>query len=186
MVAESKIRVRAWLLLTLAATALSGCGSGESTRTADPPVSPQPPTPQPPVPPPAPPTPPAPTPNPFSGFDTRPSNTTCLAWARTTPGSGITLMRYTAHTFASPVALLQAPAQGGRHNVLGRNLDCGLINPLRLVRRHIFQAKIRRAESRKLNQPSPLAILFKEWLRDLYQAALKKRNGKVESRILPR
>ena len=117
MFGESKLSVPAWFLLTLVATALSGCG-GESTRPTDPPVSPAPPPTPPTPPPPTPPTPPPPTPNPASGLEARPSNTTCLAWPRPTSGGGISLTRYTAHTFASPVGLLQAPADASRWFVI--------------------------------------------------------------------
>lgn len=44
-----------------------------------------------------------------SGLDTRPSNTTCLAWDRPAAGT-ISLERFTNLSFSSAVAMLQAPA----------------------------------------------------------------------------
>lgn len=43
------------------------------------------------------------------GLDSRPSNTTCLAWDRPTAGSSISLTQFTNLTFTAPVKLLQAP-----------------------------------------------------------------------------
>jgi uncharacterized repeat protein (TIGR03806 family) len=43
------------------------------------------------------------------GLDTRPSNTTCLAWARPTGGSTISLTQFTNLTFNMPVKMLQSP-----------------------------------------------------------------------------
>ncbi len=47
--------------------------------------------------------------SPLSGLDSRPSNTTCNAWDRPTPGSAISLARFTNLSFNMPVKLLQAP-----------------------------------------------------------------------------
>lgn len=43
------------------------------------------------------------------GLDQRPSNTTCVAWARSTAQDSISLSRFTSLSFDAPVALLQAP-----------------------------------------------------------------------------
>ncbi len=43
------------------------------------------------------------------GLDSRPSNTTCLAWPRPTGGSTISLTQFTNLTFNMPVKMLQAP-----------------------------------------------------------------------------
>jgi len=48
-----------------------------------------------------------------SGMDSRPSNTTCVAWARPASGS-ISLTPFTDLKFASPVAMLQAPHDNAR------------------------------------------------------------------------
>lgn len=71
---------------------MQGCDSGADTQTQ-----------QPQQPPPA-----APPPAGTSGLDTRPSNTTCLAWERPATGT-ISLERYTTLAFDSSVAMLQAP-----------------------------------------------------------------------------
>jgi uncharacterized repeat protein (TIGR03806 family) len=42
-----------------------------------------------------------------TGLDSRPSNTTCLAWPR--PAASISLQRYTSLSFNAPLALMQAP-----------------------------------------------------------------------------
>jgi uncharacterized repeat protein (TIGR03806 family) len=49
-----------------------------------------------------------------SGLDTRPSNATCLAWDRPTADDTISLTRYTNLSFASPIAMLQAPNDSSR------------------------------------------------------------------------
>lgn len=69
---------------------MQGCNSGADTQTQQPPPA---------VPPPV----------GTSGLDTRPSNTTCLAWDRPSTGT-ISLERYTNLSFNSSVAMLQAPA----------------------------------------------------------------------------
>lgn len=93
------------LIFALSMTgALSGCSSGERTRANDPPTSSDPPPTQPPPTQP-PPTQPAPTP----GLDSRPSNTSCLAWDRPNAGTEISLTRFTNHSFTEPVLMLQAP-----------------------------------------------------------------------------
>ena len=43
------------------------------------------------------------------GLDSRPSNTTCLAWDRPNAGSAISLSQFTNLTFNMPVKMLQAP-----------------------------------------------------------------------------
>ncbi|HEY5806578.1 MAG TPA: PQQ-dependent sugar dehydrogenase, partial [Povalibacter sp.] len=43
------------------------------------------------------------------GLDSRPSNTTCLAWAQPNAGSTISLSQFTNLTFNMPVKMLQAP-----------------------------------------------------------------------------
>ena len=43
------------------------------------------------------------------GLDSRPSNTSCLAWDRPNPGSSISLSQFTNLTFNAPVKMLQAP-----------------------------------------------------------------------------
>ena len=43
------------------------------------------------------------------GLDTRPSNTTCLAWDQPNTGSTISLSRFTNLTFNMPVKMLQSP-----------------------------------------------------------------------------
>ncbi len=50
----------------------------------------------------------------IAGLDRRPSNVTCVAWARSTAQDSISLTRFTSLTFDSPVAMLQAP-QDDRH-----------------------------------------------------------------------
>lgn len=56
-----------------------------------------------------PPTVPPPTPNPTFGLDTRPSNATCLAFARPTASGDIQLVQFTSLAFSSPIAMLQPP-----------------------------------------------------------------------------
>lgn len=49
-----------------------------------------------------------------SGLDARPANATCIAWARPSAGSDISLSRFTSLSFTTPVALLQAPNDSAR------------------------------------------------------------------------
>lgn len=56
-----------------------------------------------------------------SGLDARPSNTSCLAWARTSSSTEISLERFTSLTFSSPIALLQAPADDSHWYVVQQN-----------------------------------------------------------------
>jgi uncharacterized repeat protein (TIGR03806 family) len=44
-----------------------------------------------------------------AGLDSRPSNTSCLAWDRPTAGNSISLTRFTNLSFNMPVKMLQAP-----------------------------------------------------------------------------
>jgi uncharacterized repeat protein (TIGR03806 family) len=44
-----------------------------------------------------------------AGLDSRPSNTSCLAWDRPTAGNAISLTRFTNLSFNMPVKMLQAP-----------------------------------------------------------------------------
>jgi uncharacterized repeat protein (TIGR03806 family) len=75
---------------------LQGCSSGESTRSNNPP-------------------PPPPPSNEPSGLDTRPSNTTCLAWDRPSADDTISLTRFAPNlSFSSPIAMLQAPNDSSR------------------------------------------------------------------------
>ena len=54
-------------------------------------------------------------PPPVSGLDARPSNPTCVAPVRPTPGGTVTTQRvFPGLTFSSPVGLLQAPADASR------------------------------------------------------------------------
>jgi len=94
-------RTAKWAALLLALVFLHGCGSGASTQSNDPPVNPPPPPPPPPS-------------GETSGLDTRPSNTTCLAWDRPSAADTISLTRYTNLTFNQPVAMLQAPNDSSR------------------------------------------------------------------------
>jgi uncharacterized repeat protein (TIGR03806 family) len=73
---------------------LQSCSSGEDTQANNPPSPP-------------------PTTEP-SGLDARPSNTTCLAWDRPSADDTISLTRYTNLSFASPIAMLQAPDDSSR------------------------------------------------------------------------
>lgn len=79
-------------LIGIGCVILQGCNSGADTQRQPPPAADPDPTP------------PAGT----SGLDTRPSNTTCLAWERPAAGT-ISLERYTNLSFNSSVAMLQAP-----------------------------------------------------------------------------
>jgi uncharacterized repeat protein (TIGR03806 family) len=88
----NRASLHAALLFALAF--LQGCGGGESTRPNEPPQ-----------PPPS---------NEPSGLDTRPSNTTCLAWDRPTADDTISVTRYTNLSFSSPIAMLQAPGDSSR------------------------------------------------------------------------
>lgn len=56
-----------------------------------------------------------------SGLNARPSNTTCLAWERTSSSTEISLERFTALSFESPIALLQAPSNDSRWYVVQQN-----------------------------------------------------------------
>lgn len=56
-----------------------------------------------------------------SGLDARPSNTSCLAWARTSSSTDISLERFTSLTFSSPIALLQAPGDDSHWYVVQQN-----------------------------------------------------------------
>jgi uncharacterized repeat protein (TIGR03806 family) len=85
----------------VALSALPGCGGGGETRRQEPAT-------------------PAPN-SPSAGLDARPSNTTCLAWARPTGQDSISLAQFTSLTFASPVALLQAPRDNARWFVVQQN-----------------------------------------------------------------
>lgn len=85
--------------LLLAFALLHACSSGEDTQTSDAPTTPPPP--------------PPPTTEP-SGLDTRPANATCLAWDRPSADDSISLTRYTNLSFASPIAMLQAPGDSSR------------------------------------------------------------------------
>jgi uncharacterized repeat protein (TIGR03806 family) len=82
--------------LLLAIAGLQSCGSGENTRPNAPPTGN-----------------PTPTP-PAWGLDERPQNSTCVAWARPTVGSSISLSQFTSLSFSSPVAMLQAPGDASR------------------------------------------------------------------------
>lgn len=83
-------------LALLAAISLHGCDSGAPTRINDPP-------------------PPGQQPPPGNvGLDARPTNSSCLAWARPTAGSSISLTRYTSLAFDAPIALLMAPNDDSR------------------------------------------------------------------------
>jgi uncharacterized repeat protein (TIGR03806 family) len=53
-----------------------------------------------------------------SGLDSRPSNTTCLAWDRPNPSGTISLEPFTSLTFNSAVALLQAPGDNSHWYVV--------------------------------------------------------------------
>ncbi len=56
-----------------------------------------------------------------SGLNARPSNTSCLAWARTSSSTEISLERFTSLTFSSPIALLQAPTDDSHWYVVQQN-----------------------------------------------------------------
>lgn len=87
-------------LITL--TILFGCGGGESSVNQPPP-------------------PPPPTPN-ESGLDQRPDNVTCLAPARVTGNSSVSVERvFSGLSFLEPVAMLQAPGDVSRWFVLERS-----------------------------------------------------------------
>ena len=85
----------AWPLLLVA-----GCDSGAPVVRGQPPGGDPPPS------------------NPNSGLDARPTNATCLAWPRPNAGSDISLSRFTSLSFASPIALLQAPNDSARWYVV--------------------------------------------------------------------
>lgn len=87
-------------LLAMLACCVSGCGGGSSPASPAPPVSP-------PVTPPV---------TGTSGLDQRPSNTSCVAWARPTGTDAISLPEVFAGlpNFSSPVAMLQAPNDSSR------------------------------------------------------------------------
>ncbi|MEP7313359.1 MAG: PQQ-dependent sugar dehydrogenase [Pseudomonadota bacterium] len=81
----------------LAAVSLAGCGGGSDT--AQTPATPA----------------PAPTPPPAAGLDARPANASCLAPARSGGSTGVVASRaFPSLSFASPVALLQAPGDPAR------------------------------------------------------------------------
>lgn len=106
--------------LLLAFGLLHACSSGEDTQPVDPPVTPPPP-------------PPPPTTEP-SGLDTRPTNTTCLAWDRPSADDSISLTRFTNLSFASPIAMLQAPNDATRWFVVeqpGTVLKFAVNNPVK-------------------------------------------------------
>ena len=83
-------------LLSLTAVMIAGCGGG-SSRDSDPP-------------------PPPPPPNPTSGLDARPSNTSCVAWARGTSAISVTTPNAFPNlsSFSSPVGMYQAPGDSSR------------------------------------------------------------------------
>lgn len=80
----------------LLALSLSSCGG--SDRDSDPPPPPPPP------------------PNPTSGLDSRPSNTSCVAWARSTSAISVTTPNAFPGLpfFSSPVGMYQAPNDSSR------------------------------------------------------------------------
>lgn len=87
------------LILLCAAVLIGGCSSGADTEST-----------------PAPPPPPPP-PNPASGLDARPSNTSCIAPARSTGNLTIGTQRVFPSllpAFTSPIAMLQAPNDSTR------------------------------------------------------------------------
>src|SRR5437868_226891 len=86
---------------------LQACGGGGGGSDSQPPPSTPPTTPSPPT------TPPPTTPTGVSGIDSRPSNATCVAWARPATGS-ISLTRFTDLSFSASIAMLQAPADNSR------------------------------------------------------------------------
>jgi uncharacterized repeat protein (TIGR03806 family) len=91
----NKLAVIAWSLLLVA-----GCDSGAPVVRGTPPSTDPPPA------------------NPNSGLDARPANATCVAWPRPSVGSDISLSRFTALSFTSPLALLQAPNDSARWYVV--------------------------------------------------------------------
>ncbi len=56
-----------------------------------------------------------------SGLNARPSNTTCLAWDRSSSSTEISLERFTTLTFESPIAMLQAPSDDSHWYVVQQN-----------------------------------------------------------------
>jgi uncharacterized repeat protein (TIGR03806 family) len=95
----NKLAFVGWLLLLIA-----GCDSGAPVVRGEAPST-DPPT----QPPPA---------DPNSGLDARPANATCVAWPRPSVDSDISLSRFTALSFTSPLALLQAPNESTRWYVV--------------------------------------------------------------------
>jgi uncharacterized repeat protein (TIGR03806 family) len=75
---------------------LQGCSSGADTRGNAPPAG----------------NPAGPTPT--FGLDQRPQNATCHAWPRPAASSSISLSQYTSLSFATPIAMLQAPGDASR------------------------------------------------------------------------
>ncbi|HEY7640949.1 MAG TPA: PQQ-dependent sugar dehydrogenase [Steroidobacteraceae bacterium] len=73
---------------------LHACSGGQDTQSNNPP--------------------PPPPSNEPSGLDTRPSNTTCLAWDRPSADDTVSVARYTNLSFSSPIAMLQAPDDASR------------------------------------------------------------------------
>lgn len=102
-------RLARLMLALLLMAGLHACGGGGGSSNTPPPGGQEPP----PAPPPPPPTNPPPS-SPNAGLDARPANATCLAWARPSAGSDISLSRFTNLTFTLPVALLQAPSDSAR------------------------------------------------------------------------
>ena len=99
---------------------LQGCGGSGGGGSDPAPSQPPPSTPAPPATPsPAPPPAPTPTPSPTtaaSGLDSRPPNTSCLAWPRA--ATSIALERFTTLSFTAPLALLQAPGANAHWYVM--------------------------------------------------------------------
>ncbi len=59
--------------------------------------------------------------NPSSGLDSRPANPSCRAWNRVSSSTQISLERYTALTFTSPIGMLQPPGDSSRWFVVQQN-----------------------------------------------------------------
>lgn len=84
------------MLATVLLAGLQGCDSGAPVVRGEPPEEEE------------------PSPTPTSGLDARPANTTCVAWPRPSAGSDISLSRFTALSFTTPIGLLQAPGDDSR------------------------------------------------------------------------
>ncbi len=56
-----------------------------------------------------------------SGLDTRPSNTSCTAWPRSSGTATIQLERYASLSFTTPIGMLQAPGDSSRWFVVQQN-----------------------------------------------------------------